>query len=90
LRGINHLRRKILGFILIFCVTLSFYTLIVQAVQQFNDKSLIDQLSLFDSKNLNETQTQFHAGDILTMHAKVKEGDAYIVGLAYSDDEFSA
>jgi hypothetical protein len=59
----------------------SAYTLIVQAVQQFNNKSLIDQLSLYGSDDLNETRTQFHVGEILTVQAKVREGDVYSVNI---------
>lgn len=59
----------------------SAYTLIVQAVQQFNNKSLIEQLSLFGSKDASGNRTQFYAGEALFIRAEVSAGDVYSLNI---------
>jgi len=58
-------------------IVFSAYVVVVQAVQQFNNLFLIEQLFLSGSNYLNENRTQFLAGEILTLHAEVRGADVY-------------
>jgi hypothetical protein len=76
---LRRLKSKIVGFVLVLCVLVSVYTLVVQAVQQFGDVSLIRQLSLFGSNCTDGNRTQFYAGETLSIRADVSAGDVYSV-----------
>jgi hypothetical protein len=57
----------------------SAYTLVVQAVQEFNSRSLIEQLSLFGSNDASRNGTQFYLGETLFVYANVSAGNVYSV-----------
>jgi hypothetical protein len=79
--GLRRFKNKIVGFILVLCMLVSAYTVIVQAVQQFDNISLITQLSLLGSNGAAGNGTQFYAGETLSIRASVSAGDVYSVSI---------
>jgi len=75
--GFGRYKSKIIGFLLVLIFLVSAYTLIVQAVQEFNNMSLITQLSLFGSNDAYGNETQFNLGETLSVCACVSAGNVY-------------
>jgi hypothetical protein len=77
--GLQRSKNKIIGFILVLTFLFSAYTLVVQAVQEFNNRSLIEQLSLFGSNDADGNGTQFYLGETVSICACVSAGNVYSV-----------